>query len=139
MINFKTKFGRKALKHIKEEQVIWLTTVGTDGAPHPRPVWFVWDQGDVLIYSQPDAFKVKHIKKHKKVALNFNTDPQGDVDVVVILGTARVDKSAPLANNMRAYMKKYYDMILELKMTHEEYGRGYATAIRVTPTALRGW
>jgi len=139
MINFKTKFGRKAWKHIKDEIVIWLTTVGPDKTPHPRPVWFVWDQGDILIYSQPDTFKVKHIRKHKKVALNFNTDAKGDIDVVVLLGTARFDKSAPPAHKQRAYMKKYRDMILELNMTHEEYGKGYSTPIRVTPTALRGW
>lgn len=139
MVSFKTKFGRKAWKHIKEEHVIWLTTMGPDKMPHPRPVWFVWDQGDILIYSQPNAFKVKHIRRNKKVALNFNTDAKGDIDVVVILGTARVDKSVPPANKQRAYMKKYRDMILELNMTHEEYGAGYSTAIRVTPTALRGW
>jgi len=139
MINFKTKFGRKAWKHIKEEVVIWLTTLGPDGMPHPRPVWFVWDQGDILIYSQPDAFKVKHIKKHKKVALNFNTDPKGDIDVVVILGTARIDKSAPPPHQHSAYLKKYRELIPELKMTYDEYGRGYSTAIRITPTAIRGW
>lgn len=139
MIHFKSKFGRKVWKHIQEEHTIWLTTVGLDGTPHPRPVWFVWDHGEFLIYSQPDAFKVKHIKKHKKVALNFNTDPLGDVDVVVILGTARIDKSAPPADKMRAYMKKYGDMIPGLNMTREEYGHRYSVAIRVTPGAMRGW
>ena len=91
MVNFKTRFGRKVWKHIKEEYVIWFTTIGPEHMPHPRPVWFVWDQGDILIYSQPEAFKMKHIRKNKKVALNFNTDLKGDIDVVVILGTAKLE------------------------------------------------
>jgi len=139
MLNFKTKFGRKAWKHIKEEYVIWLTTLGPDGAPHPRPVWYVWDKGDILIYSQPRAFKVKHIRKRKKVALNFNTDAKGDVDVIVLLGEARIDKSAPPAHKQRAYLKKYHDGILELKMTLEGYGADYSTAIRVSLKSMRGW
>ena len=139
MLNFKSKFGRKVWKHIKEEYVIWLTTLGPDGTPHPRPVWFVWDNDSILIYSQPKAFKVSHLKSHKKVALNFNTDSKGDVDVIVLLGTAKIEKSAPPAHKMRAYLKKYHDGILELKMTPEGFGRDYSTAIRVTPTAMRGW
>lgn len=139
MLNLKTKFGRKVSKHIREEYVIWLTTIGPDGGPQPRPVWFVWDQGTILIYSQPNAFKVAHIKAHKKVALNFNTDPKGDVDVVVLRGTACIDKSAPPANKMRTYLKKYREGILDLKMTPEDYGREYSIAIRVTLTAMRGW
>ncbi|MEW5940096.1 MAG: pyridoxamine 5'-phosphate oxidase family protein, partial [Chloroflexota bacterium] len=109
------------------------------GTPHPRPVWFVWDRDGILIYSQPDAFKVAHIRKHKKVALNFNTDPKGDVDVVVLLGEARLDKSAPPANKQRAYVKKYHDGILELNMTPVSYGAEYSVAIRVTLKSMRGW
>lgn len=139
MLNFKTKFGRKVWKHIQEEHTIWMTTVGPGRTPHPRPVWFVWDRGDLLIYSQPNTHKVKHLKTNKKVALNFNTDATGDSDVVVILGLARFDKSAPPAHKMPVYRKKYGEMILGLKMTHEEYGISYSTAIRITPTAMRGW
>jgi PPOX class probable F420-dependent enzyme len=139
MIDLKTKFGRKVWKHIRREHTVWLTTVGPDGTPHPRPVWFAWDEGEIVIYSQPGAFKVKHIKKHKRVALNFNTDASGDTDVIVILGEARIDKSAPQAHKMKTYFKKYREMIPGIKMTPEEYGGGYSVAIRVTPTSIRGW
>jgi PPOX class probable F420-dependent enzyme len=139
MLNFKTKFGRKVWKHIKEEYAIWLTTVGPDGAPQPRPVWFVWDQDGILIYSEPTAFKVAHIKKHKQVALHFSADPKAEEDVIVLLGEARVDKSAPPADMQRAYLKKYRAGILGLNSTPERFGREYSTAIRVTLTSMRGW
>ena len=139
MLNLKTKFGRKVWKHIREEYVVWLTTLGPDGAPHPRPVWFVWDQGDILIYSEPTAYKVKHIRKHKKVALHFNTDPKGEEDVVILLGEAHVDKSAPPAHKQRAYLKKYSEGILGLNMSPERFGQEYSAAIRITLHAMRGW
>ena len=139
MLNFKTKFGRKAWKHIKEEYVIWLTTVGKNSAPHPRPVWYVWDNGDILIYSDPNAFKVKHLKKHKQVALHFNTDAKGEEDVIVLLGEARVDRSAPPAHKHRAYLKKYHEGIIGLNMTPERFGEEYSAAIRVSLKSMRGW
>lgn len=139
MLNFKTKFGRKVWKHLKEEYVVWLTTIGPGGTPQPRPVWFVPDKDSILIYSEPNAFKVAHIKKHKQVALHFSTDPRAETDVIVLLGSAQVDRSAPPAHKLRSYLKKYHQGILDLKMTPESFGREYSTAIRVTPTKMRGW
>lgn len=139
MVSFRTKFGRKVWKHIKNEYMVWLTTVGENGMPQPRPVWFVWDKGDILIFSQQSAYKVKHIAKHKEVSLHFNTDPKGEGDVIVILGTARIDKSSPQPHLIPAYVKKYRKGIRGLNSTLEEFGREYAAAIRITPTAIRGW
>ena len=73
MLDLSTKFGRIAKKHLKSEYFIWLTTVDSTGTPRPRPVWFIWQDDTVLIFSQAKAFKVKHIKNNPKVSLHFNT------------------------------------------------------------------
>lgn len=139
MIDLTTKFGRKVKRHLKDEYVIWLTTVGPDQAPHPRPVWFIWDGTSFLIFSKPGMQKLRDLSVHPQVALNFNTDAKGDLDVIVLLGTAIVDASIPPANKVAAYLKKYRSGITDLRMTPEEYGHAYSVAIRVTPTAVRGW
>ncbi len=139
MINFRTKFGRKAWKHIKNEYMVWLTTVGENGMPQPRPVWFVWDKGEILIFSQPGAYKVKHIARHKEVSLHFNSDPKGEQDVIVLLGTARIDESSPQAHLIPAYVIKYRKGIKSLNSTLEEFGKEYAAAIRITLANIRGW
>jgi hypothetical protein len=36
-------------KRLREEQVIWLTTVRADGMPLPTPVSFLWAGETVLI------------------------------------------------------------------------------------------
>lgn len=140
MIELDTKFGRKVKRRLRSEQEIWLTTTGTDGMPQPRPVWFWWDGESLLIYSQTKAHKLKHIAKHNKVALNFNTGAgEGEADVVVFLGTAVVDKNAPAPHLNKPYFKKYRQGIQDLKMTPQEFSAEYPVAIRVTPFALRGW
>ena len=139
MIDWSSKFGRKVKRHLRQEHTLWLTTVGPDLMPHPRPVWFVWDDDSILFFSQPHAHKVRHLLAHPQVALNFNTDAKGDVNVIVLLGTAAIDADAPPAHKVSAYLRKYREGIAGLKRTPEHYGRESSIAIRVTPTAARGW
>ncbi|HTP08474.1 MAG TPA: TIGR03667 family PPOX class F420-dependent oxidoreductase [Anaerolineae bacterium] len=139
MIDLTSKFGRKVKRHLKQEYVVWLTTVGTDLTPQPRPVWFIWDGAAFLIFSQPHAHKVQHIAAHPRVALNFNTDATGDQDVIIFVGDAVIDSAAPPAHKVRAYLRKYRTGIIALGMTPEQFSAEYSVAIRVTPTTLRGW
>ena len=54
MIDESTEFGARVARHLREEIVVWLTTVSPAGAPVPRPVWFLWEgAGSVAMYSQP--------------------------------------------------------------------------------------
>lgn len=138
MIDLTSKFGRKVKRHLSQEYFVWFTTVGSDLTPQSRPVWFVWDHESFLIYSQPQAHKVQHLKKHPKVALHFNSDEKGEQDVIVFVGTAVVDPDAPLAHKVPAYLKKYRSGIKELGMTPEQLAMEYSVAIRVTPTSVRG-
>ena len=139
MIDLATKLGRKAKRHLKQQYIVWLTTVGADLSPQPRPVWFIWDGASFLIFSQPHAHKVQHIKAHPQVALHFNTDATGDQDVITLVGTAVIDPTVPPAHKVRAYLRKYRGGIEELKMTPEQFSAEYSVAIRATPTTLRGW
>jgi PPOX class probable F420-dependent enzyme len=64
-------FNSATKKLLTSETIIWLTTVGSDLTPQPRPVWFVPDGEDVLIYSQPKAAKVAHIRNHPQRGAPF--------------------------------------------------------------------
>ena len=139
MIDLTSKFGRKVKRHLKQEYVVWLTTIGSDLSPQPRPVWFIWDGASFLIFSQPHAHKVQHVAARPRVALHFNTDETGDQNVIIFVGEAAIDTTMPPAHKVRAYFRKYRAGIAELDMTPEQFSREYSVAIRVTPTTLRGW
>ena len=139
MNDSKTKLERKAKSLIKSEYVVWLTTVDSDHTPQPRPVWFIWDDDTFLIFSQPKAHKVQHIKQNDSVSLHFNTDETGDKDVIVYIGKASLDINSPPAHKVPAYLRKYRKGIKELGMTLEQFSSDYSVAIRVKPTSLRGW
>ena len=139
MIDFKSKFGRFAKKHIQSEYVIWLTTVDSSGTPQPKPVWFIWEDDSFLIFSQAPAYKLKHIQKNPHVSLHFNSaDEKGEKRLIVFTGTATIDRDSPPANRIRAYMRKYKSGIADLGATPEQFAGEYSVAIRIHPTNVRG-
>ena len=132
MIDTTTEFGARVARRLREERIIWLVTVRTDLTPQASPVWFLWDGETVLMYSQPNAPKVRNIAHSAKVALHLNGDVYGS-DIVILTGKARIVPDAPLPTEVPALTAKYHA---------HDFARnihGYDTAIRVTPTALRGW
>jgi PPOX class probable F420-dependent enzyme len=139
MVDFTSDFGRAIQEHLANQYVIWLSTVDSRATPQPRPVWFIWENDSFLIFSQPLAKKVKHIRKHPRVALHFNTDESGDKHVIVFTGEAWIDATSPAAHEVPAYLEKYKDGIAALEMTPEEFSREYSIAIKIRPTEVRGW
>lgn len=139
MMDLDSDFGRAVQQHLEKEYVIWLTTVDSKLTPQPRPVWFIWQDSSFLIFSQPHAHKVMHIRAHLRVALHFNTDETGDRHVMVFEGEARIDANAQPAHEVTAYLEKYREGIAALGMTPEEFSQDYSTAIKITPSHVRGW
>ncbi len=137
MIDETTEFGARAARHLREDLVVWLTTVTGAGAPLPSPVWFLWDGGTtVLIYSLPGA-RVRNIEANPRVTFNFDGDGRGG-DIVVLAGAAATDEDAPPAPDNPAYLEKYASEITRLGMTPEAFGARYSVPVRVALAGLRG-
>ena len=136
-IDFSTELGRRVTQQLQREEVIWLTTIGPDNAPHPRPVWFLWGGSSFLIYSQPKAYKLAHIASNPKVALNFNSDFGGN-EVAVFLAEAFLNPSAPSVLENAAYMAKYEEAIIGLGMTPAGFTKDFSAPVQITPMRLRG-
>ena len=139
MIDLASNFGQAVQRHLKDQYVIWLTTVDAHLTPQPRPVWFIYQDESFLIYSQAKARKVAHIKKNPKVALHFNTDETGDKHVIVFTGEAFIDEDYPPAHRVPVYFEKYKESIAGLDMTPEGFSAEYSVAIRIRPAEVRGW
>ena len=139
MVDLSSTFGHAVQEHLRDQYVIWLTTVDSQLTPQPRPVWFIYEDDSILIFSQAKAHKVAHIRKNPNVALNFNTDESGDKHVIVFTGKAMIDLNCPPAHEVPAYFEKYKEGIAGLEMTPEQFSHEYSVAIRIHPTEVRGW
>jgi PPOX class probable F420-dependent enzyme len=136
-IDTSTEFGERVSRHLENDRIIWITTVGPDTGPQPSPVWFLWDGDTVLIFSQPDTPKLRNIQANPRVSLNFNSNANGG-DVVVMTGDAWIDLEAPALNNLPEYVEKYTDGLQGISMTAEQFAAAYSVPFRVRPASLRG-
>lgn len=137
MIEESTEFGARVARHLREELIVWLTTVTPAGAPLPRPVGFVWDGGEnVSVYSQPGA-RIRNIARNPKVTLNFGGDGEGG-DIVILSGTAEVDESGQSAVEDAAHAAKYATEFERFGMTAESYAQRFSVPVRIRITAVDG-
>ena len=137
MADFNSDIGKTILLRLRDEEILWLTTVDANKTPQPRPVWFHWDGETVMILSRANAAKIRHIWRNPAVALNFNTDEEGG-SVGVIIGRASIVPALP-DERREPYLVKYQAGIRDLGMTPEEMLEEYSQVILVQPEALRGF
>jgi PPOX class probable F420-dependent enzyme len=137
VIDESTEFGARVARHLREESVVWLTTVTPSGAPLPRPVGFVWDGAEsVTMYSQRGA-RIRNIARNPRVTLNFAGDGEGG-DIVVLAGTAQVDESAPSAAEDPGYVAKYAAQLGRVGMTPESFAQRFTVPVRIRIDQIYG-
>lgn len=122
---------------LADTYIVWFTSVRADGMPQPTPVWFVWEDGEFLIYTNPASAKIRNITANPKVALHPDTIGQGD-SYRVFMGEAVIDPNAPKPSKHPAYFAKYEQGIRDIDMTPESYDEMLPQAVRVKPTHIRG-
>ncbi len=131
-----TPLGRRTLERLDTEKIAWLTTVNANGQPQSSAIWFLWDDGELLIYSHKSAPRNRNIATNPKVAFNLHTDAGGD-DYVAMEGTARIEPEHPRSSEVPAYQAKYLTMIERYGWDPAYFEAHYPHAIRVTPTRWR--
>ncbi len=120
------------LERLERDPIIWLTSVRPDGRPHSVPVWFLWDEGTVLIFSRTDQ-KIKNLRANPNVVLALDNTEKGN-DVVLFEGTAEVLSETSLEVMNAVYAAKYQPQLDEYKWTLESMAKDYSQPIRITPT-----
>jgi PPOX class probable F420-dependent enzyme len=108
----------------------WLTTVAKSGQPVPRLVWFYFDGNDVVVYSEPNAAKVRHIKAHPRVSLNLDSDGNG-AGIIVVGGNATVDAEGANPLEDEQYRAKYGELAKSFGFS-EEFLAAYSTRVKLS-------
>jgi len=142
-----TPFGETVRRRLREEAVIWLTTVGRSGTPQPNPVWFLWQQdpesawgdGSFLIFNDNSSARLATFTDRPRVALNFNSVDGGGI--AVFTGRVEVLDGHPPAHEVPEYVEKYGPRV-------EPFGPGrdlatflakYTVVTRIRPEKVRGF
>jgi PPOX class probable F420-dependent enzyme len=100
------------------------------------PVWFLWLDGELLVYSHRSAARNRNIDGNPRVSFHLNDDGRGE-DVVSIQGIAQRDPSRPPGKDNPAYLAKYAELLREYDWTPQYFTAEYPHAIVIRPTRVR--
>ena len=131
-----TEAGATALRRLETELMAWMTTTDPDGQPQSSPIWFLWRDGEVVVYSRTRAPRNANVEANPRVAFNLNTDADGDA-VVTMEGLARIDLGLPPCSEDAAFQAKHRHMLDRYGWTPEWHAEAYPVAIVITPTRWR--
>jgi PPOX class probable F420-dependent enzyme len=137
IVDESTAFGARVAAHLREEIVVWLTSVSPAGRPLPMPVWFLWEGGESVVVFSRDGARVRNLEANPNVTLNFSGDGRGG-DIVVLSGVATIDRDGPGANRAGAYVEKYADHIRRIGHTPDSFADAYPVPVRIELERLRG-
>ncbi len=125
-------------RRLRSELVAWLTTVRPDGRPHIVPTWYSWDGEAFLIFSKPDAVKVRNLRARRGVMLAIG-DPIADFDVQLIEGEAHLLPEPASAILPPAHLARYGRWLSSIGLDAAEYAATYSQGIRIVPTRFLPW
>ena len=138
-IDTSTTFGADVIKRLEVQKLAWLTTMDSKGTPQPNPVWFIWDDGVIYIFSKPNQAKLSNIARSGRIALNLEATADEE-HVTIFTGQAEIIDRADLpAGILDRYAERYKDGMKGIQLTRAEYEAAYTIPIRFTPAKLRGW
>jgi len=125
-------------QRLREEAIIWFTTVRADGCPHTVPVWFLWDGETFLIFSQPGNLKMRNVQRNPHITLALDGTKQGG-DVVTVEGEAELLSEPSRTMTVPAYGEKYASLIKTMGADPERLVEDYSQPIRIKPTKFLTW
>jgi PPOX class probable F420-dependent enzyme len=125
-------------RFLVEEPIVWLSTVRADGAPHLVPIWFWWDGEALLVFSKPEAVKVRNLRADPRVMLALG-DPDEDFDVGLLRGRAEILHEPTSKVLPEGHIAKYADRLASIGLSVAEYAATYSLVIRIVPDQALGW
>jgi PPOX class probable F420-dependent enzyme len=123
---------------LRDDPVVWLSSVQADGRPHVVPVWFHWDGERIVAFSKPHARKVDNLRDQPQVMLAVGT-PGPDFEVELIEATAELPDSAAGDVMPAGFGAKYRDLLHRAGLTVQRFAEVYSQPIVLRPTRFLGY
>ncbi len=123
------EFTQEVSERLSSDKYGWLTTVAKSGQPVPKLVWFYFDGTDVIVYTEPNAAKVRHVKAHPRVSFNLDSDGNGS-GIIIVGGVTSIDAEGADPLGDERYVAKYGEYAASLGFTNE-FLAAYNTRLKI--------
>ena len=131
----------RALARLESEQIGWLGSNGRNGYPHAVPIWFLWHEGQALIFSPPGAAKTKNLRADPRAMFHLEAGDDGE-QLQVLQGLAELSDEPSGVWFERvgdAFFEKYRAGYARLGWSRDDMARDYSVTIVFRPEKLIAW
>lgn len=119
---------------LEEAQFSRLATINEDGTIHIAPIFFKYDDGQILMATQDPSRKIRNIKRNNKVTILIDTT---DVPFkgALIYGTAELDYEDVISKRIAIFRRRLSREDAETYAKRLS-GKWKCVIIRITPTRI---
>lgn len=112
-----------------------LCSHNLDGTIHVAPIYYFYENGELLFGTQELSRKVKNIKRDNRVTVIIDTD-EPVLQTVIAYGEARLDFEDVIEKRVRI-LERYYNSTTEARAFAERLAEAWSTTIiHVRPTRM---
>lgn len=119
-------------RHMAAPNIAVIGTIGRDGSPHQAPVWYLWQDGALLIPTERRSQKWRNIQRDPRVSVCIDTR-NGPTRVALISGTAD-ELPADYAPFRVRFYQRYHGDGAQVALDANPVNPADWVVIRVTPT-----
>jgi PPOX class probable F420-dependent enzyme len=124
-----TKFDAQAEAFLKEVHFAKLATVMKDGSPQLTPIWYIYEDGKLIVNTTTDRVKYRNIKRNPRVA--FVVDD--GYPYITIRGTARIANERDPKRDIEALAIRYTGEEKGKKAARERFWKMDRVSIEIVP------
>ena len=111
-----------------------LATVRPDGRPHVVPLWFTRDRETIVVFSKPDAQKVRNLVVEPRAMVSVGQPGEEGASLIEVIAEVEPGVTAALAGR---FASKYHDHVEMLGLTLDRFVD--PLVIRLRPTRMLSW
>ena len=124
---------QEMLDFLSERNIARMATIRPDNSPHVTPVWYLWENNQLLISIGRVSVKARNLRQNNKVAVTIDSQRGG----VIIEGTAKIEE---LSEEIRRKLCQRYVHPEDLDK-YMEYAKANFQSIllRIHPENIISW
>jgi len=123
---------------LRDDPVVWLSSVQADGRPHLVPVWFHYDGERIVAFSKPRARKVENLRDEPRVMLAVGM-PGPEFEVELIEAIAELPDASAADVMPAGFGAKYHELLRRANLTVQRFAEVYSQPIVLRPTRFLGY
>jgi PPOX class probable F420-dependent enzyme len=114
-----------------------IATVGEKNNPYIAPMWFLFEDGEILMSTPKTATKIRNIKNNPEVAVTIDVTEGGfNLKGVIFRGRAALDEEKVLETAKRIFKRYIEDVNSPFAKQVLSIPR---TIVRITPKHVYSW